>query len=133
MADLALRSSSSDGPKRYGSTRVYLFTPIDGDFNLRERSFGELKKTETPSKSRRVGMYESSHEFESRFGLAIFVYAKNTQNSREYRVVRTNAYLNEAAIGHCSPVTVDRMQQVKRRQRAISPSPHDKCALGIIT
>ena len=37
-----------------------------------------------------------------------FLYAKNTQNYREYRVARTNVYLNEAATGHCSPVTVGR-------------------------
>ena len=50
----------------------------------------------------------SCHEFASQFGLAIFLYAKNTKNYREYRVTCTNVYLNEAATGHCSLVTVGR-------------------------
>ena len=45
----------------------------------------------------------SCHEFASRFGLAIFLYAKNTQNYREYRFARATIYLNETATGHCSP------------------------------
>ena len=49
----------------------------------------------------------SCREFASQFGLAIFLYAKNTQNYREYRVARANVYSNEAATCHCSPVTVD--------------------------
>ena len=51
----------------------------------------------------------SCHEFASQFGLPIFVYATNDQNYREYRVARVNIYLNEAATGHCLPVTVDRL------------------------
>ncbi len=43
-----------------------------------------------------------------------FVYAKNTQNYREYRVARANVYLNEAATGHCLPVTVDRSPATSR-------------------
>ena len=40
----------------------------------------------------------SCHEFASQFGLDIlfFLYAKNTQNYREYRVVHATVYLNEA-------------------------------------
>ena len=41
----------------------------------------------------------SCREFASQFGLAIVLYAKNTH---------TNVYLNEAASGHCLPVTVGR-------------------------
>ena len=39
-----------------------------------------------------------------------FLYAKNTHNYREYRVARTNVYLNvkTAATGHYSPVTAGR-------------------------
>ena len=47
----------------------------------------------------------SCNEFASQFGLAICLYEKNY---REYRIARMNVYLNEAATGHCSPVTVDR-------------------------
>ena len=50
----------------------------------------------------------SCPEFASQFGLAMFINAKNTKNYREYRVARTNVYLNEAATGHWSPVTDDR-------------------------
>ena len=46
----------------------------------------------------------SCHEFASQFGLEIFLYAKNTQNYREYRVAYTTLYLNEAVIDHSSPV-----------------------------
>ena len=37
------------------------------------------------------------------FGLAIFLYAKNTQNYREYRVAHATVYFNKTAIGHWSP------------------------------
>ena len=37
------------------------------------------------------------HEFASQLGLDIFVYAKNTQNYREYRIAHTTVYLNGAA------------------------------------
>ena len=47
----------------------------------------------------------SCHESASQFGPAFFWYPKNNQNYREYRVPRANVYLNEAASGHCSPVT----------------------------
>ena len=47
----------------------------------------------------------SCNEFASQFGLAICLYEKNNQN---YRIAHMNVYLNEAATGHCSPVTVDR-------------------------
>ena len=50
----------------------------------------------------------SCHEFASHFGPAIFIYVKNSQNYREYRVARANVYLNEAVTDHCSPVTLDR-------------------------
>ena len=50
----------------------------------------------------------SCHDVASQFGLAIFLYAKNTHNYREYRVAHANVYFNEAATSHCSPVTVDR-------------------------
>ena len=50
----------------------------------------------------------SCHEFASQFGLAVFLYAKNTQNYCEYRVAHTNVYLNEAATAYCLPVTVGR-------------------------
>ena len=36
-----------------------------------------------------------------------FLYAKNTQNYREYWVTRATIYLNEAATGHWSPATRD--------------------------
>ena len=44
------------------------------------------------------------HELTSQFGLDIFLYAKNTQNYREYRVAYTTVYLNEAPTGPSSPV-----------------------------
>ena len=75
------------------------------------------------------------YELVSQFGQAIF-YAINTHNYRESRVARAIAYLNEAAPGHCSPVTVDRSgkcNKSKRRQREIIPSRLEKCGLGIIT
>ena len=37
----------------------------------------------------------SCHEFASQFGLAIFLYAKNTQNYREYCVAYATVYLND--------------------------------------
>ena len=46
----------------------------------------------------------SCHEFVSHFGLEFYLYAKNTQNCREYRVAYATVYLNEAATGHSSPV-----------------------------
>ena len=39
-------------------------------------------------------------KFASQFGLDVVVYAKNTNNYREYRVARATVYLNEAATGH---------------------------------
>ena len=42
-------------------------------------------------------------EFASQFGLEIVLYAKNTQNYREYRVVHATVYLNEAPTGHSTP------------------------------
>ena len=42
----------------------------------------------------------SCHDSASRFDLDIFVYAKSTQNYREYRVAHPNVYLNAAATGH---------------------------------
>ena len=41
----------------------------------------------------------SCHELVSQFGLDFFIYAKNTQNYREYRVALATVYLNEAATG----------------------------------
>ena len=37
----------------------------------------------------------------SQFGLEIFLWAKNTQNYRQYGVDRPTVYLNEAATEHC--------------------------------
>ncbi len=42
----------------------------------------------------------SSHELASQIGLEHFLYAKDNQNYREYRVARATVYLNEAATGH---------------------------------
>ena len=42
--------------------------------------------------------------FAYHFGLAFVLYAKNTQNYREYRVTYATVYLNEAANGHSMPV-----------------------------
>ena len=36
----------------------------------------------------------SSHEFSSKYGLAIFLHIENTKNYREYRVARASVYLN---------------------------------------
>ena len=43
------------------------------------------------------------HKFVSQFGPAIFLYAKNIQNYREYRVAYATVYLNEAPTGHSWP------------------------------
>ena len=98
----------------------------------------------------------SCHEFASQFGLAFFWYPKNNQNYREYLVPRANVYLNEAASGHCSPVTYmsgdnsdhigpsgvrlsqnGEMQQDKtatmRDYSFYTYTRLDKCGLGIIT
>ena len=42
----------------------------------------------------------SCREFTCQFGLSIFLYAKSTQNYREYLVARVTVYLNEAATDH---------------------------------
>ena len=47
------------------------------------------------------------HEFTSQFGLDIFLYAKNTQSYREYRVAHATVYLNGPATGHSTPTKRD--------------------------
>ena len=61
----------------------------------------------------------SCHEFASQFGLANFVYVKNTQNYREYRVARATVYLNEAATSHWSPA-----EPVKRGVNSVMVGRH---------
>ena len=52
------------------------------------------------SQTDRIDWNTSCHKFASQFGLAIFLYAKNTQNYREYRVAHATVYLNEAPTDH---------------------------------
>ena len=53
----------------------------------------------------------SCHEFASQFGLAFFLYAKNTQNVLEFRVASAIVQLNEPA-KLVSVVMVDRHRPV---------------------
>ena len=96
----------------------------------------------------------SSHEFASQFGLDIFLYAKNTQNYREYRVAYATVYLNEAPtagnrplfVSHGRSIAIDNVHE-RRQQRLYQIEPKqgkarkqefihsrlDKCSSGIMT
>ena len=61
----------------------------------------------------------SCHKFTSQFGLAIFLYAKNTQKPRGNRVASASVYLNDPAIGHWSPAEL-----AKRAVNYATVGPH---------
>ena len=110
--------------KRKIKIRIIILQPVDGATDgatrqvicpasvytiilLKSVGVNKLQATILARSSRETSQTESIsfHEFSSQFGPAIFLYAKNTKNYREYRVARTNVYLNEALTDHCSPAT----------------------------